>query len=112
MCGQCCRTQRVFTVLESLEYLIYGAIRLLEGMRDAGAQLQKRTVKAMIRQAAPTHGDLRSPILASFQKVPMNLQTDSRRVLSVVTISGLVRAGTGTYPVLLRSIKLGKSERR
>lgn len=81
-------------------------------MRDAGAQLQKRTVKAMIRQAAPTHGDLRSPILASFQKVPMNLQTDSRRVLSVVTISGLVRAGTGTYPVLLRSIKLGKSERR
>lgn len=36
--------------------------------------VQNKTVNAIIRQAAPTQGDLRSPMRASFQNVPNKLQ--------------------------------------
>lgn len=48
--------------------------KLVEAQSFHRVYVQNKTVNAIIRQAAPTQGDLRSPMRANFQNVPNKLQ--------------------------------------
>jgi hypothetical protein len=71
-------------------------------------QVQNNIDIAINTHAAETHGDFLSPILANFQNVPNILKEKKTLVMH----NQIILMSYDEYPVFLRSINDGKSDRK
>lgn len=72
-CAQCKRFDYK-KIKHRHDYHTSWTYKLVEAQSFHRVYVQNKTVNAIIRQAAPTQGDLRSPMRANFQNVPNKLQ--------------------------------------
>lgn len=73
-CAQCKRFDYKKKIKHRHDYHTSWTYKLVEAQSFHRVYVQNKTVNAIIRQAAPTQGDLRSPMRANFQNVPNKLQ--------------------------------------